>query len=459
MNTANQMTAESAQQKDGYLAQFEALERELRSAGRSSWLIPARETAMARFVEKGFPTTRDERWRFTSIAPITSRRFLPADGPGTDAGARTGVVERLTIEGACARVVLVDGRFDAGLSRLEGLPAGAIAGGLSNALDRERGEIEPRITKLPGAPDQAFAALNSALFRDGAYIRISPRTVVPGPIQLIFLSSGPPAGSPAAVSYPRILVIAGEGSQASILETWQGPGGGVYMTNAVSEIDLAAGAVIDHVKLQIEGGAAFHMAGQHVRLGRDASFRSTSVSLGAALSRNDIVATLEGDGSSCTLNGLYLVSGAQHVDYHTTLDHAAPHGTSRELYKGILAGRARGVFDGGVIVRSGAQKTDSKQTNRNLLLSVDALVDTKPQLEINADDVKCAHAATIGRLDETSLFYLRSRGLDLREARRLMVQAFAAEVTGCVSVDPLRSAVREAIAGPIEGLLASAAAS
>jgi Fe-S cluster assembly protein SufD len=241
------------------------------------------------------------------------------------------------------------------------------------------------------------------------------------------------------VSHPRNLIVVGTGGRATIVESYVGPGRDAYFTNAVTEIEGGPGAIVEHYKVQRESEAGFHVATVQARLDRDAGFDSYNVSLGGALTRNDINAVLDAEGVQCRLDGLYVASGRQHVDNHTCIDHARPHCGSRELYKGVLDGASRGVFDGRIIVRPDAQKTDARQVNKNLLLSEEALVDTKPQLEIEADDVKCSHGATIGQLDEDAMFYLRSRAISEEAARNLLIQAFVSEVIHRIRIEPLRA--------------------
>jgi Fe-S cluster assembly protein SufD len=440
-------------------AAFDALARDADdpSGGRAPWLSTARAAALASFRADGFPSRHDEDWRFTSLDPIERAMYArppvaPADGAAQLAAehAAMGVVSG-------PRLVFLNGRWAPELSSTAGLPSGARLTGLRDAFAGSASLLETHLGREALVDKRPFAALNSALWEDGACLHLAAGTVVPEPIVLVFLTS---PGVDALTS-PRVLIVADKGSQATIVECYgplavegRAPEGG-YFTNAVTELILGEGAIVDHVKLQLESLDAFHLATTTARLARNSRYVSRSVSAGGALVRNDLVAVLDGEGAECTLDGIFLASGAQHIDNHTTIDHAKPHGTSRETYKGILGGRARGVFDGKIIVRADAQKTDSRQVNRNLLLSDAALINTKPQLEIYADDVKCAHAATIGRLDEASLFYLRSRGIGYEQARALLIEAFAGEVVGRMPLTPLRLR----IAGMVHALAATEAAS
>jgi Fe-S cluster assembly protein SufD len=391
------------------------------TAAPTSFLERIREDARQRFSELGYPTTHDEDWRFTSVAPIVRTNFVPgrpADAVSMDHNG-PGV--------AC----IFNGHY---APLPSALPRGVEIASLAHILRTEPELVEPYLARYARYDDQAFVALNTSSFEDGAVVRIAKGTVVKDPIYLTFVSS---AGPDPTVSYPRNLIIAGPDSQATIVETYLGGQGEVYFTNPVTEVVAGGHAVIDHYKLQLESEQAFHVATLQVELGRDTNFRSHSISIGGALVRNDVNAVLS-EGCECTLNGLYLVAGAQHIDNHTSIDHAKPHGASHELYKGILAGQSSAVFNGKILVRKDAQKTDAKQTNKNLVLSEDAVINTKPELQIHADDVRCTHGATIGQLDAEGIFYLQSRGIGLADARNLLIYAFARDIVDRIQVAPLR---------------------
>jgi Fe-S cluster assembly protein SufD len=301
-------------------------------------------------------------------------------------------------------------------------------------------QVEPHLAQYASYRGHAFTALNTAFLEDGAFVSIARGKVVEEPIHLLFLSTTHGEG---AVCHPRSLILAGEGSQATVIESYVGTGDDVYFTNAVTEIVAGPAAVVDHYKLQRESEEAFHVATLQVQQARNSTLSSHAVTLGGALVRNEVNAVLDDEGCTCTLNGLYLAAGRQHVDNHTVIDHARPRCTSHELYKGILDGQAHGVFNGKIYVRQDAQKTDAKQTNQTLLLSEDATINTKPQLEIYADDVKCTHGATVGQLDDEALFYLRTRGIDKEAARHLLTYAFANDVISRVKVAPVRAHLEE----------------
>jgi Fe-S cluster assembly protein SufD len=367
--------------------------------GEPAWIRELRRSAFARFEELGFPTPHDEDWRSTGVQPITNTAW---------ARARRG--PELT----------------------SAMPAGVRIRPLSQALR----EAEPHLARVAEFAHNAFTALNTACFEDATVLEILPGAIVAEPVVIAFRA--PETGRPD-VSYPRLLVLAGERSQASIVQTFEGEGRS--FTNAVTEIVLGEGALLEHTLLQRESAAACHVHTLAARQARASHFTSCNVALGAALARTDLRALLDGEGAECTLYGLFVGKGTQHLDTHTTIDHASPRCVSRELYKGILDGAARGVFHGQILVRQDAQKTDAIQTNKNLLLSRDALVSSTPALEILADDVKCKHGSTTGQLDAAALFYLRSRGIVEDAARALLTWAFAADVVARIRLPSVRAEI------------------
>ncbi|MFQ5876991.1 MAG: Fe-S cluster assembly protein SufD [Acidobacteriota bacterium] len=420
---------------DRFLATLARAETGLAGNGRS-WLAPIRQEAIARFAALGFPTTRDEAWRCTSVAPITRHDYALAPGARADA-LTPEVFERLTFEPwDCTHLVFVNGRFAPEASRIRALPDGVTVGSLAEAIARHRDLVEPHLARYADFREHAFTALNTALLKDGAFVHVPRGKAVEDPIHVLFVSV---ADGRAVMSHPRNLIVVGDGGRATVLESYAGFARETYLTNAVTEIAVGRNAAVDHYLLQREGEAASHVGRVQCRLGRDATFSSHVVSLGGALIRNEVGAVLDAEGADCTLNGLYITHGSQHVDNHTTIDHAKSHGSSRELYKGVLDGRSRGVFEGTIIVRPDAQKTDARQVNKNLLISEDALVDSKPTLRIHADDVRCTHAATIGQLEEDALFYIRSRGVGEEAARNLLIQAFVADIVGRIRIDRVRT--------------------
>jgi Fe-S cluster assembly protein SufD len=390
------------EERDLYLASFAAFEKRVGDRGP---LHKLRQAAIERFAALGFPTLEDEDWRFTNLAPLAKVPFELAD-----ASTAHPVVE---YDGA--------------------LPAGVVVGTLAEALAKHPELVEPHLAKYADYEEHAFRALNTAFLHDGAFVYLPPGKVVEQPLYVRYraLQNGRPA-----VRHPRCLVVASRHSQLRLVEHFEGDG--VHFTNAVTEVFAGEGAFIDHYKLLREGREASHIATTRIQQERTSNFASHAVLLGGGLVRNEVHAVLAAEGCECTLNGLYMGGGRQHLDNFTVIDHTKPHCASHELYKGILDGQAHGVFSGRIYVRPDAQKTDAKQTNQTLLLSDDATINTKPQLEIYADDVKCTHGATVGQLDATALFYLRSRGIDLESARRLLTYAFANDIIGRIKVEPLR---------------------
>ena len=426
-----------AEQQDVYLSNFALVEHELGGSG-TPWLHELRQEALEQFAELGFPSTHLEEWKQTNVAPLAKIPFrLAEDG---HAGVTPAALERVTFRDSfCSRLAFVNGHFSPELSHLSGLPQGVKVASLRTAFAQDEKALEEHLARYAPFDRQAFVALNTAFMQDGAFVEVPRGTVFQTPIHLLYLST---AGDQPTVSHPRNLILVGPHSQVSLIESYFGLDSSVYLTNAVTEIAVADNSQLDHYKLQQESEQAFHISTLQVRLASTSRFRSHSISLGGALVRNNIRPVLDAEGAECTLNGLYQVANRQHVDNHTTLDHAKPHGTSRELYKGILSGQATAVFNGRIIVRKDAQKTDAIQRNKNLLLSENAVIDTKPQLEIYANDVRCTHGATIGQLDQEAMFYLRSPGIGEQAARHLLIAAFAAEIVDEIKIEAVHDWLR-----------------
>jgi Fe-S cluster assembly protein SufD len=425
----------SGDPRDRYVAL--ARGRAAAPGGAGGWAAALRRAALDAFAAAGFPTTRQEAWRHTNVAPVLAVPYRP-DGDTGRNGIDREAIERYTFEPwDCSHLVFINGRYSPGLSRLRRLPEGVVVTSLAEAIVRRRDLVEPHLGRVVAAAGRPFAALNTAMLEDGAFVHVPDRVAVPEDIHLLHVSS--PRGGPT-VSWPRTLVVAGAGSQVAVVESFVSHGApGPGFTSPVTEIVVGDGAVVDHHRIQREGEKTSHIANTAARVGRNGSFGSWNIGLGGALTRNDLDCLLDGEGAQCRLDGLYVGTGSQHVDNHTCIDHARPRCSSQEFYKGVLDGRARGVFDGRIIVRPDAQKTDARQINRNLILSEDALVDTKPQLEIFADDVKCTHGATVGQLEDDALFYLRSRAIGLEMARNLLIQAFMSEVLHRIRIDAIRA--------------------
>jgi Fe-S cluster assembly protein SufD len=399
------------------------------------WLTGLRQEAFRRFEKLGFPTTRQEEWRFTNVKRIAETEFALAEIPPP---LSRETIAPFVLDEDYLRLVFVNGHYVGDLSATAATPQGAVVSSLSAALVDQPALIEDHLGQLASDDNAYFSALNSAFFRDGAFVHVPRGVVVERPIHLLFISTD---NSNPTASHPRNLIIAQRDAQATIIESYVGLNDGVYLTNAVTEVSIAENAVVDHCKLQQESAHGYHVATTQVRQQRASRFSSHYFSLGGQLVRNEVDVTLDAEGCECTLNGLYIAAGDQHMDNRTRIDHAKPHCNSHELYKGILDERAKGVFNGKIYVHPDAQKTDAKQNNRVLLLSDDAVIDTKPQLEIYADDVKCTHGATVGQIDETALYYLRSRGISEDLARSLLVFAFGNEIASELKLEAIRAHV------------------
>jgi Fe-S cluster assembly protein SufD len=437
---------EATQLKERLLSRFQDLEQDQDARG-PQWLRDARKDHARRFAELGFPTSREEEWRNTNISSITTTAF---GAPTAGERALPELPELARTEIAGSRLVFVDGRYASELSTVVGLPDGVWIGPLGEALRSEPDRLKPYLTAGTAATTPAFRAINAALATQGSVIWIPEGRIVEQPIHVAYVSTGEGEDGEASASHLRTLIVAGRSSQATVVESYTGLEGRTYLTNAVTEVHLDADAKLRHRRVQIESEAAYHIATVESHQRADSRYDACNVNLGGRLVRNEIRGILDGEGAHCTLDGLCLTHERQHLDNHTVLDHARPRCDSRELYKSILGGRSRAVFNGRIIVRPDAQQTDAKQSNPNLLLSADAMAHTRPQLEIYADDVKCTHGATIGRLDEDSIFYLRSRGIDEPTARSLLVEAFAGEILDRIGIEPVQellgSLVRQRLA-------------
>jgi len=427
-----EMETATRKETDPHLAKFERFERETK---QPAWIAPLHRTGIARFAELGFPTLQHEDWRFTNVAPIARLPFKPVFQASRDSLTPEAVAGFTFGRLPARRLVFVNGHYAPDLSSPGAQKQGVTVGSLAAVLAADSALVEKHLARHAQDEDNAFTALNTAFFQDGAFIHVSAGQTVEAPVHLLFIATAKEAGS---TSQPRNLILADKDSRLTVLESYVSAVDGPYFTNAVTELVLGEGAVVEHGKFQDESLSAFHVAAVHAHLGRGCNFISHSVATGARLSRNSIRTVLAGEGVECVLNGLYLTRGDQLADHHMVVEHAQPHCNSHEYYNGILDGRSRGVFHGRILVRPPAQKTDAKQTNKNLLLSEDATVDTKPQLEIYADDVKCTHGATVGQLNEESIFYLRARGLGAETARRMLIHAFAGEIIERVRYAPAR---------------------
>jgi len=425
-----------------WLAEFErfAQQSEGQQSGGIASVQKLRRKGIERFDELGFPTLKQEEWRFTNVAPIARTAFERAVPGSHEADGVTPAALEPFCYPDLNRLVFVDGFFVPELSDVDELPEGVVAGGLSRALEDRPELVEPHLGRIARIDDHPFAALNTAFLRDGAFLHVPRNAVVERPFHLLFVST---VHDQPRAAMPRNLFVLGEASQCLAVESYVTLGTGRHFTCSVTEVAAEAGAVLDHYRVQQESREAFHMAQFQIHQDRDANIRSHTITTGGALVRNDTGVVLDGEGGDCTLNGLYVVNGTQVVDNHMRVEHAKAHCDSYELYKGILDQEAKAVFNGRIYVHKGAQKTDAKQSNRNLLLSPDALVNSNPQLEIFADDVKCTHGSTVGQLDPEAVFYLRSRGIAEDAARSILTYAFASDIVERIKVEPVREELAE----------------
>lgn len=424
----------SSGEDDARVAPYVALFDRRVDRSEPQWVGALRRSALDRFVRLGFPTTKNEDWHFTSVAPITAHAF---DAIATPSSVTREQLTPFLFPGEWETMVFVNGVFAPALSSVSGHGLQDGLGVLTATIAEGPQWLERRLGAQASDETNAFTALNTALFQDGACLTLPPNVVLDRPIHLLFVTDANAGGVLVA---PRTLIALGHHAEATVVESYVALGGGsTYLTNAVTEVSLAAGARLRHYKVQREGASAYHVGSSYAHQEQDSVYESFSFAVGAALSRTNVSTVLDGPGAHVTMNGLYMVDGRQTVDHQTRIEHAAPSCTSHEVYKGVLDGESHGVFNGKVYVRPEAQQTDGKQSNNNLLLSDRARADTKPQLEIFADDVKCTHGATVGRLDETALFYLKSRGVGPELSRRLLTYAFAADVLEELTVDAVRT--------------------
>lgn len=403
------------------------------------WLSHLRRAGSAHFSECGMPSIRQEEWRFTNLKPIDAHSFDFCLGELDLAAVESELAGCSFDELDSYRVVLVNGQFCSRFSKLEGLPQGFVIESLKDAIKNRPEEVSKRLATQVKVDHSSLAALNTAFFQDGLFIYAPKNFALDRPIQVLqfVTSSGSSTGNPVGAS-PRMLAIAESGAEFALVERFVGAKDSIYWTNSVAEFFLAPNASIEHLKLQEDSANAFHTAAIQSHLDQDARFTSHSVALGASISRNDIQSVMDGRGSEAVLNGLYLGQKDQLVDHHTLMDHRQPNCNSHEYYHGILTDQSRGVFSGKIYVHQIAQKTDAIQNSRNLVLSDSATINAKPQLEIYADDVRCTHGATIGQLDEDSIFYLRARGINEALARRMLIHAFASDVVDRIPFDPVK---------------------
>ncbi|HXD30268.1 MAG TPA: Fe-S cluster assembly protein SufD [Pyrinomonadaceae bacterium] len=437
------MISEATKTQDSYQAAFQALQANEAVSPANAWLTRLRAAAMDRFESLGFPAVSEEEWKYTNVAPIARGGFSPNVVSSKSLGAGD-IASFAYPETETSKLVFINGAYDTELSSLTGLSNEVVALDFAAALNDERLSVLMRehLGRVVDYNENGFTALNTAFVGNGAIVLIPKGVSVATPLHLLFVTH---SDSVETATFPRVLIVAEENTQATVIESYVATGEQAYFTNAVIEVVLKDGARLEHYRVQDESEGAFHIATMEADLARSSRFDTTSISLGAKLSRHNINVIMNDEGAECAVDGLYIMADDQHTDTHSVIEHKFPHCTSRQLYKGILDGKSRAVFNGKVFVRHGALGTDAQQTNKNLLLSNDAHVDTKPQLEIFADDVKCAHGAAIGQLDEDELFYLESRGIHTDLARNLLTYGFAEEVITKIKIESIKAQLDEAV--------------
>ena len=424
-----------------YQSAFESFEREHPAP---PWLQTRRREAINTFARLGFPTVRDEEWKYTDITPAANLVATPVFRFELN-GAASQLKTTLPFQSLQGhRLTFVNGHFAPALSHIGELPEGVEVRPLSEAIASNNERVQQAFGRSVDG-EETFVSLNTAFAQDGAFVFVPANVELNETVHLVFISTG----EAATVSHPRNLVLLGQNAGLKLIESYVSPSDGAYLTNAVTEIETGAGANLEHIKVQLESPRAFHVANTQVGAARSSQLRSSTLNLGGRIVRNNAVAVMQGEGAEVTLDGLVLADNEQHIDNHTTMDHAQPHCASHELYAHVLNDKSVGVFNGKIFVRLDAQKTDAKQSNRTVLLSGDATINAKPQLEILADDVRCTHGATIGQLDETAQFYLQSRGVPAREARAILIHAFAGSVLSSISMDEVREEMEARISAKL----------
>ena len=425
--------------KDWYLSNFGEFEKRL-NGGKESSIHQKRKDALANFSRLEFPTIKDEEWKYTSIAPLLKYNFVPKFVRKVI--PKDFIKSLLFDEMEHSLIVFINGRISTEHTDLLNLPEGVVVGSVEEQTKKQNENFLKHFGKYADDNNHIFTALSTAYTDDGAFIFVPAGKIVEEPIHIIFITD---SEDEKILTQPRNLFIAEKNSQVTIIEHYVGYKEQIYFTNTVTEIVAEENAVVDHIKLQEESKNAFHIARMEVDQERNSNFSSHLISTGAELSRNDFNAKFNGEGGECTLNGLYMIDGTQLFDAHTLMDHAKPHCNSHEHYKGILDDKSRGVFNGKIIVRPDAQKTNAFQENNSILLSDGALVNTKPQLEIFADDVKCSHGATIGQMDDEAKFYLKSRGIGEEASKGILLHAFASDVITSIKIETIREYAEKVI--------------
>ena len=416
---------------------------QLKNTKENDWFSKQRQSAFDIFQESGFPNTRVEDWKYTDVRPIAKNTF--SNITESNVASDNNEIDEILIKDLdCVNLVFINGAYSEKYSDIKNISSKIVIKSMADALINDESLLKKHLTKHINQELNSFTALNTAFIQDGAYINISANTNIDKPINITYISRD--SNHPFA-THPRNLIVMGENSNATVIENYVGSGKVNYFTNSVTETVLLQGAVLKHYKIQQEGSSAFHIASLNTSQSKDSRFESHLVSIGGALVRNNINASLNEEGAEIIMNGLYMTEDVQHVDNHTRVDHLKPHTQSHQNYRGVLNGKSRGVFNGKVVVHPQAQKIEAYQNNANLLLSDDAEIDTKPELEIYADDVKCTHGATVGQLDDDMLFYLRSRAVDEKTARSLLTYAFADEVISEINIKEIQNKLERLIIG------------
>ena len=437
------MIQQASRQEETYLEAFDSFAKN--GASRDPlWVHDLRQAALSKFAELGFPTARrgNEEWKYTDIGPIARTPFRSMVAPGP-LSLTAQEMERVTFgEPGWLRLAFVDGSYSEALSSVSSLPAGVSIMSLAEAMTAKGDLVEQHLARQASYETNAFTALNTAFVHDGAFVHIPDGAILEEPVHLLFIST---SRQQDTVTHPRVLILTGKDSKATIIESYAGLSEGRYFTNGVTEVLVEAGAAIEYYKIQRQSEQALHITNTHVVNSRDSSFSSVNIDLGGRLVRNNLNSLMGDEGGSCKLNGLYMVTGSQHVDNQVIIDHASSYTTARELYKGILDGKSRSVFHGSIIVRKDLRKVDAMQVDKNLLLSDQAEADTKPAFWIYSDDVRCGHGAACGQMDESALFYLRSRGMGEKAARSMLTRAFVGEVIDSIGDEPFRARVDQLV--------------
>lgn len=428
------MSITLTEKDNGYIEGFAGFEKTAPGSDLG-WLKSLRQDAIQKFQDLGFPTLKDEDWRFTNVAPIARGSFDILEN-GLDKVSASDLAPFQFEDEQVTELVFVNGHYSKELSKTTVLPNGVIVKSLAEAIETEQDILKDNLAKYADFKEEAFTALNTAFMTDGGFVYIPKGTIVESPIHLLYISTG---GETPSITNPRNLIIAEDNCEANVIEHYASLSDDVYLSNVVTEIVVGENSSIGHYLIELESKKAFNISTLRVQQARSSNIKSHSILIGGSLVRNNVHPVLAGEGCDSLINGLFMPTHRQHIDNYMKVEHASPHCDSRQLYNGLLDGRSRGVFHGRIIVHEDAQKTDAKQTNRNLLLSDNAQIDTKPQLEIYADDVKCTHGATIGQIDENALFYLRSRGISKEDSRDIIMNAFTNETLENMSVESVKS--------------------